>query len=157
MAYVARFTVTPEYDVARNWSAWMGMDYATQLEAYESVAEQKDQDLMESAWEKWQDEDHNTWHYRNHESRLDFLQDEIDVDIRFNEAFGRWQIVHHDGLSCWSLDSETIERAVSEAQNAGLNWYGFGQNTVGKVLYVCDVPGIEYLRIFECDDVEEEV
>jgi len=156
--FVARYTITPEYDVTRNWSAWMGMDFATQEEAYEFVAEQQiDSDTLERKWEKWQDEEHATWHHRNHASWIGFLQDVVDADIRFNEAWGRWQIVHHDGLSCWTLDADTVDSAIVEAQNSGLDWYGFGSNTVGKVEYVCDVPGIEYLRIFKCEDVEAEV
>ena len=156
--FVARFTLTPEYDIKRNWSAWMGMDFATELEAYEFIAEQQvDSDVLDEKWERWQDEEHATWHHRDHSSRLDFLQDTVNADIRYNEEWNRWQIVHHDGLSCWPLDSVTVEGAVSEAQNAGLDWYGFGSSTIGKVRYVCSVDGVEFLHIFECEDTSVEI
>lgn len=156
--FVARFTFSPEYDVQRNWSGWMGVDFATELEAYEFVAEHNiDSDTLNEKWEKWQDEDHATWHHRDHSNRLDFLQDVVNVDIRYNEVWGRWQIVHHNGLSCFSLDAETVEDAVSEAKTSNFGWFGFGQSTEGKVKYVCPVDGVDYLHIFECEYASNEV
>lgn len=155
--FVARFTLTPEYDIQRNWSAWMGMDFETQEEAYEAVAEQQINEEIYEMWEKWQDEDYQTWHKRDHDSWIDFLQDKVNADIRFNEVWNRWQVVHHDGLSCWILDAESVEDAVTEAKQSNLVWYGFGSHTVGKVSYVCAVEGIEHLHIFECEDTSVEV
>ena len=119
--FVARHTFTPEYDAIRNWSGWIGLDFATEAEALAFDEEQGG-----------------------------------NGDVRLNEAWGRWQIVHHDGLSCYALDAEDEAEAVAEATEKAdhLDWFGFGDCTVGTVRLVARIN--ETLCVFECHDVTGE-
>lgn len=81
------------------------------------------------------------------------------ADIRFDEYEGLYRLVHHDGLSCWELEAETIEDAIEEARrldNAGsIVWGGFGYQTHGDVRVIAQVH--DDLYIFECDYTTQEV
>lgn len=142
--YVARFTTNPEQDIERGWSGWMGYSAQTPAQYIETfigmlpedIDEMTDGDLIE-----WLADNHNT-------------------DLRFDNQVGEWRAVHHDGLSCWSLNAETIDAALieatSKADSKDIEWAGFGRATVGTISLVCKVDGVDDLYIFECDDVEGE-
>lgn len=158
--YVARNTFTPEYDTERNWSAWIGNAWESQEEGIIDQLEVAgiDSEELESRWERWQDAEHNTWHHRDTESYIDFLSDlasDNGIDIRFNEKYGKWQLVHHEGLSCYRLEAESLEEAVAEAKAGEFPWHGFGDMTIGTVKYVASVT--DTLHIFECDDACVEI
>ena len=157
--YVTRYTLTPHYDIQRDWSGWMGDGFDSEVEGLEFVLEQAGvagEDLDER-WENWQDEDWRPWHHRDTESYIDFLRDlasDHDIEVAYNEAWGRWQHVHHSGLSCWPLEAETLEEALAEAASRSFDWSGFGHRTLGKVVYVCALG--DDLHLFECDDTTPE-
>lgn len=157
--YVTRFTFTPAYDIQRNWSAWMGEAWDNEEEALTETLETVGvlAEDIEERWEKWQDVEWHTWHYRETESFIDCLRDlasDHNVDVRFNEVYCRWQHVHHDGLSCWPLAAETEIEAMAEAAARSFSWTGFGHRTLGNVRHVCALGND--LHLFECADTTPE-
>lgn len=137
---VARFTPNPESDIQRGWSAYFGERCST----YEMAAAVW-LDLLTGG-----DVDPD-------DPNLDEMIEENDLDIRFDPVTQEWCRVHHDGLSCWALDSDSPENAIKEAKGLAeanaIEWGGFGSATQGKVRLICPVTGIENLYIFECEDV----
>lgn len=125
--FVVRNTLTPEADIERGWSAWIGREWNSQTEALRDLA-------------------------------VEAMNEHEAFDVRFNESYGRWMHVHHEGLSAWLLDAETETEAWTEAREGAAQdrfpWYGFGVATVGTVRLVGHVADTLYL--FECDDVTEE-
>jgi len=159
---VARFTFTPEKDIERGWSGWIGEDWPSFEEAaIELLATytEIDEDVLDDLWEEWQDPDWHSWHHRDLDSYDEFLQDlleENEIEVSFNEAWKRWQHVHHAGLSCWALEASTFEEAVEEAKGSA-QWHGFGDATEGRVKYLGPVEGEANLHIFECESVSPEL
>lgn len=143
MPYIVRNTFTPEADIDRNWSAWIGGAWSTEAQALAALAEET------PLYGRLMDE-----------GRLD--EDEViervlaseDFDVRYNAAYGKWQHVHHDGLSCYALEAETEAEAWIEAEAGEFPWYGFGRSTVGQVRLVGHVRDDLYL--FWCDDTTPE-
>jgi hypothetical protein len=155
--FVARFTFDPRYDIERDWSAWIGEEWENKNEAIEELLNQSgiDNDDLEERWSKWQDESWHSWHHRDTDDYDEFLDDiaeEYNIDVRYNKSYGKWQHVHHSGLAVWDLgDVNSPEDAVAKAQESGLQWHGFGDQTEGEVRYVGPVPGIDNLHIFEAE------
>lgn len=145
MVFVARYTNDPQADLERGWSAYMGLQAVSPR-----------QYVAKFVW----DDVPADFDDMTDAEIVDWLSD-LGIDLRYNAAIALWCSVHHDGLSCWALDAETPEAAIAEAQAAAregqISWSGFGQATVGKVLYVTSVPGIENLHIFECEGTEGEI
>lgn len=137
--YVARFTNNPEEDVKRGWSGYMG-SYSTPTECADFLG--VDVEGMDD------------------ETIIDLLLDQENTDLRFDAVTEEWRVWHHDGLSCWELEAETVEDAITEAAKRASNdeiaWGGFGQRTLGKVSLVCKVEGINYLYVLECEDTCDE-
>lgn len=159
---VARYTFSPEHDVKRNWSAWIGQEYDTGEDAIEGALLERgvDEYELESRWEDWQDTEFRPWHHRDYDDYTEFLRDQADdagVDVRYNEAYGKWQLVHHEGLSVWPLSATNTDDALSELYASTPDWHGFGSRTVGKVNYLGPVSGIDNLHMFEAEDVAPEV
>jgi len=150
--YVARYSFNPEYDARRNWSAWIGVGGDTPEAVALQIADVVDhpETLVDETGEciDWSD--------ASDEMKIAYVLEA--EDIRYHEVAGRWMHVHHTGLSCWSLDAETLEEAIEEARALDacgeIEWGGFGQCTGGKVKYVASVN--ETLHIFECDYVTSE-
>lgn len=154
--FVSRYTFNPQYDVERNWTGWIGRSWDSLSEAAEELV---DTEELETAWEKWQDGGWQTWYYRDTEDYDEFCEyilAENGERVEFHKVFGKYLLYHHDGLACWPLRAETAKAAVAEAQTNPGEWHGFGDQTIGNVRYVCAVPGIEHLHIFECDDTMPE-
>jgi hypothetical protein len=141
--YVVRYTDNPEADIQRGWSGVMGMAWETALDAAVSMLVNGEANLDRDEIEGLSDDE------------LLSLMDDHNVDVRWDEGRKQYRLVHHSGLSCWRLEAETIEDAVAEAKHTGY-WGGFGDKTIGKVTYVCSVPGSEDAHIFECNAVEAE-
>lgn len=145
MPYVVRNTFTPEYDIERNWSAWIGGAWDTEDQALHDLAEES------PLYSKYQD------HYYGRLDEQEIIEKIIEqeqFDVRFNRAYGKWQHVHHDGLSCYELAAETEEEAWEEARSGEFPWFGFGRSTRGKVKLVGQVAGDLYL--FWCEDTTTE-
>lgn len=81
----------------------------------------------------------------------------------FPEYPGCFGIVHHEGLSCYALESETIEDAIEEVRkNVYADGSGYGQKTVGKIKLLFTVSHVEMktqrdLHILEVEDCENEL
>jgi len=151
--YVARYSFNPEYDADRNWSAWIGIDGSSAEDVALQIADvvQHPPALFDSeTGEYYAWEDAPEW------MKIDYVLKH--EDIRYHEIARRWMHVHHEGLSCWRLDAETLDEAVEEARvkdaRGEIEWGGFGFATIGAVKYVASVS--ETLHIFECNHVTSE-
>jgi hypothetical protein len=162
MPYVVRNTFTPIADIERNWSAWIGGAWDSRAEAIEALMDEG-AFKVEPAWfglrhrdlpEDYEVDD--LWRATDLEFArfLAIVSDRAEVDVRFNSAYGKWQHVHHDGLSCYVLDAETEPAAYAEATAGSFPWFGFGDATVGVVRYVGCVR--EDLHLFWCEDTQSE-
>jgi hypothetical protein len=173
MCYVVRHTYTPEYDTRRLWSAWIGLHGETKISLLEDVFEYTpisrgvvnacgvDYYLVESGYvtdlnELYRESDIDP---RDEFNRLvvEAVEDEGELDLRLNEAWGRWQLCHHEGLACWLLDAEDEAEAIAEAtaHQESFEWAGFGYSTRGTVRHVAQIN--ETLHLFWCDEVDGEV
>lgn len=80
----------------------------------------------------------------------------------FPESPGCYGIVHHTGLSCYYLESEELEEAVSEVINdKGMDGSGFAYVTVGeikllKTISAKEIGSVRDLHILEVEDCESE-
>jgi hypothetical protein len=160
--YVLRQSPNIAGDVARGWSAWMGLragslaelvDITPDIDAYE----------LADAWERWQDEEWHVWHHRDHADYDAFLRDYLDernltaTQDMHAPADAQWCWWHHDGLACYRLDAETDADAISEgkatAEAMGIAT-GQGYMTVGSVKVVAALADGWY--VLECEDVAPE-
>lgn len=85
-----------------------------------------------------------------------------DSEIReFPEYPGSFGVVHHEGLSCYLLDAESVEDAIKEVKERYLDGSGYGHTTIGKVLLLKTIPAKEVgsirdLHILAVEDCEAE-
>lgn len=85
-----------------------------------------------------------------------------NAEIReFPEYPGSYGVVHHEGLSCYLLDAENVEDAITEVIENKLDGSGYGYATIGKVTLLKTVPSKEMrsirdLHILEVEDCERE-
>jgi hypothetical protein len=109
--YVARYSFNPEYDAIRNWSAWIGVEGETPEDVALQIADVVDHPSMLT------DEtgERVFWEDAPEALKVEWVLD--NEDIRYHEAAGKWMHVHHEGLSCWSLDAETLGDAIEEARD----------------------------------------
>ncbi|MEG1839208.1 MAG: hypothetical protein RR220_07960, partial [Bacteroidaceae bacterium] len=75
----------------------------------------------------------------------------------FPEHRGCFGIVHHEGLSCYRLESDTVEEAIEEIRESCKDGSGFGYATVGEVrlLKTISAKEMESLRDLHILDVED--
>ena len=90
--FVVRDTDHPEEDLKRNWSSFAGG----------SVSGESGGSTEEEAKEEYA-------------SFLGIEPDEVDVEFRYHPAYDKFVAVHYDGLGAFTLDSETLEDAIKEA------------------------------------------
>lgn len=146
MPYVVRNTFSPDYDVERNWSAWIGGDWATEEEALADLAEQSP--LYNDYLDRYPGLDED--------EIIAKIIDQEDFDVRYNAAYGRWQHVHHEGLSCYELNADTEEEAWIEARSGEFPWHGFGRSTCGAVRLLGRVRDGGDLYLYWCEDTTME-
>lgn len=85
-----------------------------------------------------------------------------DAEIReFPEYPGCYGVVHHEGLSCYPLESENVDDAIAEVLDSKLDGSGYASATIGKVTLLKSVSSKEIrsirdLHILEVDDCETE-
>lgn len=156
--YVARFSSDPISDLERGWSGFFGESYDSPEQFVREMFsdELEDDDLIQRQ-ERWI----RTYgsEYEDYDLFLSEYCSELAEErgLCYDKTLGKWRVKHHDGLSCWALEAQTVEEAVREALSRNdVKWGGFGQRTLGKVRLVCAVPNIDNLYIFECEDVEDE-
>lgn len=156
--YIVRNTFTPTDDIQRNWSAWIGGAWDSRDEAMEALMDDR-QFQVQPSWfglkrrdlpDDWEIDD--LWRATGlaFPDFLAVVAANADVDVRFNVAYGKWQHVHHDGLSCYALQAETEAEAWQEARTGEFPWFGFGDCTIGTVRYVGHVR--EDMHLFWCED-----
>lgn len=149
MAYVIRTTRNPEYDIQRNWSAWMGDGYGSEISAIEDVLLLVAGVDAQDAFDAQERED-------DYETFLRDLANRHDVDVRYHEIAQRWMHVHHDGLSVYVLDADTEVEARAAAATHGAHFSGDGQRTIGTVEYLGVVNPDENIHLFRCEDWAKE-
>lgn len=145
MPYVIRTTRNPEYDIQRNWSAWMGDGYSNEIIALEDVLLLVASMDAQDAFNAQERED-------NYEVFLRDLANRYNVDVRYHEVACRWMHVHHDGLSVYALHAQTENEARIEATSHGAHFSGDGQRTIGKVQYLGVVNADKNIHLFFCED-----
>lgn len=146
MPYVVRHTFSPDYDIQRNWSGWIGGAW----DSYESAI----QDLSEESPLFGSLRDNEKYENLSDEELLEVVAEREQFDVRYNEAYGKWQHVHHDGLSCFELEAETEEEAIAEAEAREFEWHGFGRSTSGEVRLIKKITNTLYL--FWAEDTKPE-
>jgi hypothetical protein len=147
--FVARYSLNPEYDVQRRWTAYMEPKAATK----EALAEL----LIELGVVKLPSRLNDAYWDGDVEAAINYVLEA--QDIRYHDLAGLWMLVHNPrGLSCWPLSAGSVEETIAEAialdSTHSIEWGNFGWVTVGDVRYVASVSDI--LHIFECDDVQKE-
>ena len=176
MPYVVRNTLDPEYDIRRDWSAWMGHMYDSEYQAMDYCIPghaEISRDLVRAVdadWDIFREPGrdlNDLWNYCAIEDRAEFERivvehaEDCDLYLRFHEGASKWMLVHHEGLSCWDLcvddeevdDVEAIQIAQSileEKPQEAFPWYGFGQSTRGKVRHVAKLD--QHLHVFWSED-----
>jgi len=157
MAYALRFSPNIHGDISRNWSAWMGLRDKDLWSLLEDQLLPHGVD-MDEEWERYQDEDYETWWLRDHNDRQAFLEHlagEHDIPVGFDEHSGEWCIIHHEGLSAYELDAITEAEAIIEgremAGRIGLP-SGDGIAATGNIRIVAEVA--EGWYVLECDEID---
>lgn len=137
MYYVARRTMNPAADLQRGWSAWGGMYEAHpfSLAAVEmKLCERDDVEFIEDA-----------------RKAAEFVRDELDLDVQKCPATGMYALRHHDGLSSYELDADSIDTAISAAKSLNANWLTGGCCAVKPVAFHHVADDI---YVFECEAIE---
>ena len=147
--YALRYSPNIHNDIQRGWSAWMGMRFASYLDLVNTAAEISEYDYAE--WAEARDLD--TESEETAEEYVNHLGWHTAIDPHTNEVC----CVHHDGLSVYGLDAETLAEAVTEgraqADFLGAAW-GFGYATVGTVKIAADLGDNWY--VLEVEDMTPE-
>lgn len=139
--YVARWSQNIEGDIQRGWSAWQSGQWGCADLG----------DFLSSLY--------LTDAYSEDELTPELLEEIAEENnVIFDEVDGCWRQFHHNGLSCYPLNAETVEEAIEivSTENVG-DGAGFGHRTIGKVRVVARihelVDGENYaLYVLECED-----
>jgi hypothetical protein len=141
---VVRYGTGIQADIERGWSAWMNTR-TSDLHKFIGKCE----DFYSSCFESSKYESLET-----DEEKLEYFEEKIDV--RFDDSTNEYAICHHDGLSVFELESDTVEEAEIEAaekiNQITIGW--FGSATVGEVTIIKEISENWYL--LECDDCVRE-
>lgn len=89
--FVVRDTNHPQEDLDRNWSSLV-CGFSSELAG-------RVFDSKEAA----------------EEAEIEYFG-QVEHEFRFHPAFNSFVEVHYEGLGAWSLDAETLEEAISEAE-----------------------------------------
>lgn len=145
MPYVVLNTFSPEYDIQRNWSAWIYSAWNTREEALYDLAQESPKFSALQERHSHLDDD----------EIIQKVIDQEDFDVRYNTAYKQWQHVHHEGLSCYELKATTEEMAWVEARQVEFPWFGFGEHTCGQVRLIGQVQ--DHLYLYWCEDTAPEM
>jgi hypothetical protein len=125
-------------------------------------------DTLEDALEGQFDEDQLLEEFSSYRGNLEWeewFQGRLEsiaqnMDLMWDETCEGYRYWHHNGLSCWALESTSAFGAMMEAKMLDIDneiaQSGFGQYTVGAVEIVAQVPGVENLWVLECDSAPDE-
>lgn len=127
--YAIRYSLDIEGDIQRDWSAWMGMRYASFLDLVNSAGEISEYEYSE--WCESRDLDETT-----EEAAEEYVTEKLGWDVRIDPKTGEFCAVHHDGLSCYVVDEEDLDATNEVAarwNEKGALPSGEGKMTVGAV------------------------
>jgi hypothetical protein len=148
--YAIRYSPNIDGDIARGWSAWMGMRYASFLALVNTAAEVDEYHFSE--WCEARDLDADT-----EEAAEQYVSDFMDWDVRIDPATSEYCVVHHDGLSVFVVDEEDLDTNVAVATEwAAARWAPTGQGhaTEGRVTVMAKVGN---WHVLECESASPEV
>ena len=141
--YAIRYSPNIDGDIARGWSAWMGMRYASFLALVNTAAEVDEYHFSE--WCEARDLDADT-----EEAAEQYVSDFMDWDVRIDPATSEYCVVHHDGLSVFVVDEEDLAVNLDAAKM----WHaadaasdGFGHATLGSVRVVASFGNWHVLEV----------
>lgn len=127
--YVIRYSPDIEGDIERDWSAWMGMRFASFLDLVNTAGEISEYEYSE--WCESHDLDETT-----EEAAEEYVTEKLGWDVRIDPKTGEFCLVHHDGLSCYVVSEEDLDETSEVAARwDAMGWAptGNGKMTVGKV------------------------
>lgn len=132
--FVVRRSSNPSSDLARAWSAWNGefAEHPLMLSIDEftmNLGISYDDDADEAA---------------------EIINDETPCCVCKCPATGLWGSKHHDGLSAYKLEAETLEGAVEEARSADHDWLAGGCRAINPVAFYHVRDDI---YVFECTEI----
>ena len=148
--YALRYSPNITNDIARGWSAWMGMRYASFLALVNTAAEVDEYHFSEWCEARSLDED-------TEDAAEQYVSDFMDWDVRIDPATSEYCVVHHDGLSVFVVDEEDLDTNVAVATEwAAARWAPTGQGhaTEGRVTVMAKVGN---WHVLECESASPEV
>ena len=148
--YAIRYSPNIDGDIARGWSAWMGMRYASFLALVNTAAEVDEYHFSEWCEARSLDED-------TEDAAEQYVSDFMDWDVRIDPATSEYCVVHHDGLSVFVVDEEDLDTNVAVATEwAAARWAPTGQGhaTEGRVTVMAKVGN---WHVLECESASPEV
>ena len=148
--YALRYSPNITNDIARGWSAWMGMRYASFLALVNTAAEVDEYHFSEWCEARSLDED-------TEDAAEQYVSDFLDWDVRIDPATSEFCVVHHDGLSVFVVDEEDLVANVAVATEwASVGWAPTGQGhaTEGRVTVMAKVGN---WHVLECESASPEV
>ena len=130
--FVARCTTNPESDVARGWSAWGGvyvrhpLDHGSVENAMLDRGYDEETVINAIADEYTHQTDEGWWELVDSPEALEAIaewcRDELDIDIQRCPVLGLYAHCHHEGISCYELEAETLQEAIAEAEHLQASW-----------------------------------
>lgn len=159
-----RYSDDINYDIERNWSAWqdeVSCMFSTDLryvisQIWWNLSVSDKFDSCEDYMSQFSDDDELAYEINKH------LVNPMCEGLHRDPRSGAWLMKHHDGLSVYLVDAETIEEAIEEAKNsAAMDGSGYGVATVGTIAVLKTVPAAEAnslrdLHILEIEDYKTE-
>ena len=141
--YAIRHSPSIQNDIARGWSAWMGMRYVSFLDLIDTAAEVDEYDFAE--WADAHDLDPAA-----EVTAEQYVTDKLDWDVRIDPATAEICVVHHDGLSVYKVDEEDLAVNIKTArswQAGALFPTGQGHATIGKVTVIATFGSWSVLEV----------
>jgi hypothetical protein len=139
--FVVRRTSNPAADLARGWSAWNGI-YEAHPASLPSVGQLCDAGEIDSDDIPDDAADAAEW-----------INDETAAHVRRCPATGLYADYHHDGISSYEIEAETLDEAIAEAAAAKHTWITGG-------VAACGLKSYHHVRddiyVFECESVESQ-
>lgn len=143
-SYVVRRTTNPESDLQRGWSAWGGQFEESPLSLAEvsnklDVEGKDNYDIINGIADKHTFETDAGWEIKNtpeaHAAVAEFLQDELDLDVRQDPVTKLYGLRHHEGISSYELKSTTDDLALQEASKSSHNFLTGGVRAINPKSY----------------------
>lgn len=149
--FVARRTMNPQADLARGWSAWNG-----QYEAHPFSLSDVDNALMsndDDAVDNYNDEN-DCDVSENAEAAADFCREVLDINVQRCPVTELYAVRHHDGLSSYAVDADSVESAIEAAKTLKADWLTGGVTGLRPAAF-------HHVRddiyVFECESTDSQM